>query len=252
MSARKKCVYIARYGLRKCSLVEGVGPFDMDISLEGATHAKLIATRLCEENQNREEEQEARISGIYSSPFYRSVHTSNILASSLGCPVKIEEGLTEWLTTGLVGKDHHRPRSAEDLHKCGFGSIDLSYSSVNPIDSGEVAPHFVEDQNMLIKRSAATIGRILENVEEGGSVVIVSHAPVNQGVALALERSSSCPEKSSFKGKLWYLGGLTKFNRPTEGNSLGWTCVYYGDTAHMPIERGYRDGEQGWTLPCLE
>lgn len=243
----KQCVYIVRYGLRECPLVEEIGPFDMDISSEGVAHAKCTATKLCESKH----ENEAPISGIYSSPFYRSVHTSSILASSLGCPVKIEEGLTEWLTTALVGKDNHQPKNAKELYECGFKTIDLSYSSVNALGSSDVAPNFVESEDMLMKRSATTIERILENVEDGGSIVIVSHAPVNQAVTLALEGNGD-----PYKGKLWYLGGVTKFSRKPldcfacfSPHAPRWICDYYGDTSHMPDE--YREGQQGWTLPSL-
>jgi len=241
----KKCpvqqVWIIRYGLTEFPLIEGVGPYDSDIHpREGVEHANCIAKHLSS--------NEVSPSVVYSSPFLRCSRTAHILAKSLGTRVKIEEGLTEWLTPSLLVDElgnYTEPRSVLSLSEM-FDTIDSSYISVNPIavgnDNRVGSPRFIESEENLIQRAKVTLSKLLED-NKGRSFAIVSHAPIDQAMALFLENSVS-PSHSKL-GPL-PLGGITMFSR-NEGDL--WKLELYGDTSHMPGI--YKPGIKKWSLPCL-
>jgi broad specificity phosphatase PhoE len=243
--AMKQCVWIVRYGLTEHPLVESVGPFDSDIHpTEGVEHAKFIAKRIAETEDSP--------TIVYSSPFLRTAHTAHILASELsGAPVKLEEGLTEWLTPSLLVEPNGvktEPKSASEL-AARFDTIDTSYESVNPVvkDESQIvpsgSPHFIETEDALLVRCATTITRLLE-AAQGQSIAIISHAPCDQAIALHLEGAATISES---KLGPWPLGGITMFSRTLDGGQ--WTMELYGDTSHMPGT--YAPGIKEWSLPCL-
>lgn len=244
---KKQCVWIVRYGLTEFPLVENQGPFDSDIDpTEGILHATSIAQRLASAPSPPQL--------IYASPFVRTTHTAHIIASQVSSktPVRIETGLTEWLTPSLLVEPDGKktePQTAVQLSK-RFSSIDVSYNSVNPVVSDDDctdvppgAPHFVETEPALLKRCETTLTRVLDQVGDE-SIAIVSHAPCDQAMALFLEGAPSL--KDSKLGP-WPLGGITMFSRDSKEDS--WKLELYGDTSHMPGK--YQPGIKEWSLPCL-
>lgn len=254
----KQYVYLVRYGLTDPPLVENVGNYDSDIHEPiGVEHAQAIANYL---NQRRvaAAAENAKPNMVYSDPFLRCTHTANIIASTLNCPHRIEEGVTEWMVPSLlVDKDGvmTRPRTLEELQK-QFPSIDASFQSVNPVDESDDpppgAPHFQESETALYERVACTLDRLFDHhsrQSKNENLCIVSHAPCLQGMALALEGKSD-PAQSCFGA--WSLGGITCFSREIHDNSTveGWKCEFYSATDHMPGE--YKGGVKGaWSLPSF-
>jgi broad specificity phosphatase PhoE len=245
MMAKKQSVWIIRYGLTEHPLVENLGPFDSDIHpVEGVEHAQCIAKRIAESQDSP--------AIVYSSPFLRTAHTAHILATELsGTPVKLEEGLWEWLTPSLLVEPNGvktEPRSAAELAGM-FDTIDASYESVNPVakDDSQIvpegSPHFIENEDALLMRCATTITRLLD-AAQGKSIAIVSHAPCDQAIAFHLEGAATVSES---KLGPWPLGGITMFSRTLDGGQ--WTMEMYGDTKHMPGK--YAPGIKEWSLPCL-
>lgn len=186
----------------------------------------------------------------------RTCHTAQLLALELPRPcVRIEEGLTEWLTPSLLVEPNGvktEPRSVNDLCEI-YGTIDASYRSINPVvpdDASTVpdgAPHFVETEEALLKRCSKSLSKLLD-ASHGESIAIVSHAPCDQAMALFLEGASS-PKESKLGP--WPMGGITMFSRDVNGGGQygEWTLELYGDTQHMPGK--YKAGINEWSLPCL-
>ena len=251
MTIRKQCVWIIRYGLTEHPLVEGVGPFDSDIDpIEGVEHAKCIAQRIAKSGEDAPKV-------VYSSPFLRTTHTAHILASEQAekVPVKLEEGLWEWLTPSLLVEPNGvktEPKSPSEL-ATKFDTIDTTYESINPVikDESEIiptgSPHFIESEDALLLRCAITVARLLE-AAQGENIAIVSHAPCDQAIALHLE---GAPTISESKLGPWPLGGITMFSRTlaADGTTGPWVMEMYGSTNHMPGK--YTPGIKQWSLPCL-
>lgn len=259
----KQCVYLVRYGLTDPPLMENVGNYDSDIHEPiGVEHAQAIANFLAAAPSQISLDKPSM---VYSDPFLRCTHTANIIANTLGCPHRIEEGVTEWLVPSLlVDKDGKmtKPRTVEQLHQL-FPSIDASFASLNPVDESDSpipgAPHFEELEPELFARVARTLERLFDHHSSSSSssqrsnesLCIVSHAPCLQGMALTLE-GKKYPSESSFGP--WSLGGVTCFSRDIpqgNGSTSGpWQCEFYSSTDHMPGE--YKDGVKGaWSLPSF-
>jgi hypothetical protein len=145
---------------QKCNFVvpQKISSFQGDIDpTEGIQHAKAIAQRIS--SYHHDESQ--RPNTIFSSPFLRTTHTSQIIADALpGSRIKVEEGLFEWLVPSLLVEPNGvrtYPKSVEELAS-DFKSIDLLHKSVNPLvdDDATIAPpgspKFVESEEKLVER----------------------------------------------------------------------------------------------------
>jgi phosphohistidine phosphatase SixA len=231
-------------------------PGDIDPTI-GIDHAQRIAARIAT--------MEPPPSVVYTSPFLRTAHTAHHIAQACkNIPVRIEQGLYEWLVPSLlVTPDGQRtyPRSVPETAKL-LSTIDTTYTSVNALvdndnDTGVMhppkkgAPHFPESESALLERSAVTLERLLKNLSlssnSSSSIAIVSHAPVDQAMAFWMEGAASTGTSTL---KSWPLGGITCFSRDSTDPSSKWTLEYYGETQHhMPDE--YQSGLKHWSLPCL-
>jgi phosphohistidine phosphatase SixA len=234
---------------------------DIDPTI-GIDHAQRIAARIAA--------MEPQPSVVYTSPFLRTAHTAHHIAQACqNIPVRIEEGLYEWLVPSLlVTPDGKRtyPRSVQETAKL-LSTIDTTYTSVNTLadnnnDNGVIhppngAPHFPESESALLERSAVTLERLLKNhssssslsssSSSSNSIAIVSHAPVDQAMAFWMEGATSTGTSTL---KSWPLGGITCFSRDSTDPSSPWKLEYYGETQHhMPDE--YQSGLKHWSLPCL-
>lgn len=253
----KQYIWIIRYGLTEYQLVENEGPFNSDIHPEdGVEAANCIAGRIASSENGAP-------SIVYSSPFQRTAHTANILASALRndnngevTRLNIEEGLTEWQVPSLLVNASSgmkaEPESVKDLKK-KFDCIDPSYTSLNPvIVNGRCdvvrkgAPCFTESEEQLLKRAKVTISKILEH-SKGKNLAIVSHAPVDQALAYVLESGGDAIKSEKSQIGPWPLGGITLFSRNVLEQE--WKLEFYGDTDHMPGI--YKPGLKHWSLPCL-
>jgi len=266
MAAKKQQhVWLVRYGLTEHKLVEGVGPYDSDIDpTVGMEHANAIAARIASSGA-------AAPDMVYSDPFHRTTHTADVIVKAIikGSEKaddakihRIEEGVTEWLVPSLLVDPNGKktdPRTTAQLVEMFPANIDPDYKAANPVvpddtprdDAPPGAPLFVETEKDLFVRCATSVAKILDLHQEGSeNLCIVSHAPCNQAMALALEGKTD-PKDSKFG--TWSLGGLTLFSRSvsTEGEKYGqWKCEFYSSTDHMPGE--YKEGTTGaWSLPSF-
>lgn len=131
-----------------------------------------------------------------------------------------------------------------------FTEIDPDYNSLNPIATDlnnvpEGAPYFFESEEYLMTRAKVTMERILEDAD-GKNILIQSHVPTAQAMALYLEGAPSVAES---KMGPWPLGGITMFTRDVGDKDGKWALEMYADTSHMPGE--YKNGLKEWCLPCL-
>lgn len=252
----RQSVWIVRYGLTKFPLVEYLGPYNSPLDeTEGMEHAKAIAGALRHDVMESSPGQRVH---VYSSPFTRTAETANIIATTLPdaefSTVRIEEGLTEWQQKSLLVDPSGiitYPKTAKEL-VAEFQKVDVSYQSVNLQDSCHpssiTGDEFVEEsEQVLFERCSKTLDGILNERADGQSLVIVSHAPCDQSMAVYFEGKTL---HDSSLGP-WPLGGITKFSRvkSSEGLLGSWEMDYYGVTNHMPGD--YKGGLKAWSLPIL-
>jgi broad specificity phosphatase PhoE len=261
-------IYIVRYGLTEFPLVENEGPFDSDIDpSSGIEHANAIASRLAADISSSLSSTSRKDINImvFSSPFLRTCHTASIISAKVSSAlestvaVKIEEGLTEWqIPSLLVTPDGTKtePRTVAQLAKLFPNIIDSSYTSVNPFQDD----WFPESQDRLLQRCGKTLQALLllqqqasssgnEEADHNNIMILVSHAPCDQALALYLEGNWTSPEQSHLTA--WPLGGITKFtarassiiegttnhDEATSHNKNKWTMEWYGDSQHVSITR---------------
>ena len=226
---QQKSIYIVRYGLTEYPLVEDKGPYDSDIDPnQGIPHAQAIAERLFNDISSKES------TIILSSPFLRTTHTASIIAETLNSTVQIEEGLTEWQIPSLLVQQQTgiktNPKTVNELSKI-HPNIDTKYQSVNPFQES----WFPEtDESKLLNRCATTLTKILETHSSASNIILVSHAPCDQALALYLEGNSQTPHQSNLTP--WPLGGITKFTSSSSPQEGGWTLEWYGDTQHVSFQ----------------
>jgi broad specificity phosphatase PhoE len=210
------------------TLVLRTGPID---PTEGVDHAIAIANCIASAAD--------KPTVVYASPFLRTTETAHRIAQACGCPVHIEEGLTEWQTPSLLvdeAGNRTQPKSTSALALL-YATVNADYVSVNPADGSKDAPEFPESEEALLRRCAKTMRELLHITK--GNLCIVSHAPCDQGIAYWLEGAAS-PKTSKLTA--WPLGGITKFRCGA--------LELYGNTSRMPGI--YEPGIKSWSLPCLE
>ena len=231
-------MYLARYGVRAEMLVENEGPFDMVLTREGEEQAGALADFLSTTPHPPTQ--------VLASPFQRAVITGSLVAAALDIPLKIEDGLTEWLTPSLVGgpgsraPGPHTPLTPAQHAEEGRPNIDTEYASVS-------AASFPEDEDSLKARCAATLSDLFQAgvISPGSSTLIVSHAPVLLALALALTPALSPPP--------WPLGGVSSFDTQNDILNLAegvWQSDLVVSTSHLSGPAS--NGIQSWTLPSLQ
>ena len=285
--------------------MENIGNYDSDLHPDGIVHAAAVAERLASGHSESSSPDDSVPKIIYSDPFLRCMRTADVIVETLNSTgrsngdqnsncikIRVEPGTTEWQVPSLLvdkGGERTHPRSTEELVKLFPDTIDREYRSINPEGpdrttsneegddeqaicdtSSTYPPRFPETEEQLHRRCQCTIQRILADVGDIDSFVIVGHAPCVQSMALALMgggKPEDCPELGP-----WSLGGMTLFSRPigtdrsgivrpvdSEGETKGnvnsdtckWTLDLYSDTSHMPGE--YKDGKLGrWSLPSFD
>ncbi len=132
------------------------------------------------------------------------IHSANIVCDALHLPLFIEDGLTEWLTESLVGKDNYTPPSPTSLKKT-FKNIDVSYKSF-------LHPTFPESEPELLVRMKHVVDGLCKKYK-GKNLLLVSHAPCDLAIALAL--SNGTPEKHDLDP--YPLGGVFQFTSGSKG-----------------------------------
>mmetsp|Transcript_206 Transcript_206/g.432 ORF Transcript_206/g.432 Transcript_206/m.432 type:complete len:250 (+) Transcript_206:136-885(+) len=230
---REQNIFIARYGLPETPLIEYEGPFDMSLSGDGEKAAKELGQHL---------KDTATVKHIFCSPFRRSLQTAIIASKVMEVSkVQVENGLTEWQTESLIGKeDPYKPPGIIDLVEEFGGVVNTKYESI-------AEPKPFESEEEMIARTGR-VAKILAESVYPADILIISHAPCLLGISLTLEGTFF--NRGGTQLKPWPLGGLTRFRRVSRDKESAWRMEVSGSTAHM--SGIYQDGKQAWTLPCLQ
>ena len=259
-----KHLFLLRYGLRECPLVEFKGPFNMDLAELGVAQARLSAARV---------QELARASGavrprLVCSPFLRATRTaaqgitpphtqlgsfgkltnsqnsqhSRKVSLVLDTPVNVDESVTEWLTPSLVGEE--RPAAPTWTRAALVDLVDGREDLVGETSAaGPVRAKFPESEEQLFARMQAAID-VLAARDDADAIIVVSHAPCCLAAAVALEGRGAADSTIAPMA----LGGLFHFARSAP--DAPWEMRLAGDTSHM--DESAREGIQRWTLPSLE
>ncbi|MGK7928973.1 MAG: histidine phosphatase family protein [Spirulina sp.] len=156
----KQTIWIARHGNREDFidpnwLYMAGQPFNPGLSPDGREQARALGQRLRGEN----------IRHIFVSPFLRTVETANAVAEAIALPIKLEAGLSEFLSLSFISLTPEiLPVAA--LAK-DFPRIDLTYTS-------RVAVRYPEPEGVMRARSRQTIRKLAAEFPE--NFLIVTHS----------------------------------------------------------------------------
>jgi len=256
--AKRQYVWTLRYGKTVYALQEFDGPYNSDIHEEGIQHAECMGKYFDSPSTPTPDV-------IYCSPFLRTTHTASTISKTIASkevPIRVEDGLYEWLAPALLVEHESGvrtfPSSTEELKKT-FPQVDESYKSVNPCDESEGekrkgAPALPEDEEGLLLRCDTTLQSILSQCsnENDPNIVIVTHAPCNQAFAFAMEEDCTDPKQSKIGP--WPTAGITRFSREITGENGSktygkWEMDYFAKTSHLPGK--FADGTGFRSLPCF-
>ncbi|GAB4302212.1 MAG: histidine phosphatase family protein [Oscillatoriaceae cyanobacterium] len=179
-------------------------PYDPPLSDDGMEQAKALARRLAGEN----------IAHIFASPFLRTVQTACAVAQVLDLPVKLEAGLSEFLTPEWFPVPPQR-RSRDELLQL-FPRIDAHYQS-------RLVPEYPETDIDCAARTRE-IAQIL-TAEFPEDILFVGHGASVEGTALGLAPDTEWMRAS--------LCSLTKCVR--KGDK--WVMELKSDTSHLSLVR---------------
>ena len=187
--------------------------------------------------------ENADVKHIFTSPFKRALHTAVLVCKDVGLPkVNLEDGITEWQTPSLVGKEApYQPPSLVHLIE-RFPEINAKYATITK-------PTPFETEEEMVRRTGR-IAQILADSVFPSNLLIVTHAPCALGISLCFEglaESEMSQWKKETKLKPWPLGGLTQFTRSSTESP--WVLALCQSTQHLTGP--WKEGKQAWTLPSL-
>jgi broad specificity phosphatase PhoE len=175
-------------------------PYNPPLAPVGFEQAEETALRL--ENEN--------IDFIFASPFLRTVQTANILGAKLGVKVKMEAGLSEWISS----KDFKYKPIVDNI-----GDLLNKYPLLDPDYVSRVEPVYPEDMNQLDRRIDKTLCGIIG--EYGPNILIISHgSPIN-----SVFRNLANLEIDGYPS----MCSVSLFHY----QSGDWNLKVQGDTAHL-------------------
>lgn len=177
MASPASVVYIARHGERidhvnPAWLETAENPHDPFLTQRGIEQAAALGKHLSTKN----------LTHIFASPFYRAVQTANEVAKQTGLPIKIENGLGEYLKEAWF---EHRPilKDIGELKK-DFECIDTSYKS-------QMFCRFPESKDDVTVRSGCT-ARLLA-LKYTGRILLVGHGMTCEFTARGLSNAGLRP-----------------------------------------------------------
>ena len=206
-------IYIARHGHREDFVGDRWGdiwhrtalrPHDPALSESGITQAKELGRRL----------QGLNIRHLFASPFLRTVETAYYVTQTLGLPIKVEEGICEWLNPQWYSRAPDFLPQEEIAAR--FPAVDVTYRSRMHRHYPE--PSETEDAWPTIR---AAVHRLLNDFE--GDLLFIGHGASVAGIASAL----GDPEASS-SSKMCSLSQFVQ----ADGK---WDMLLKGCTNHLSI-----------------
>ncbi|KAH9946657.1 phosphoglycerate mutase-like protein [Amylocystis lapponica] len=227
-------IYIARHGYRMNWVTndwksETGLPRDPPLAAFGLTQAQELADYFLTLPP------EERPTAIFSSPYYRCLQTSRPTSATLGIPIYVEHGLSEWYSPVVPGSGlHPRPASAASLRSY-FDEIDPSWSSVwYPSRKGEDVEQCHDRVNGCLKALIPEIERSFPDRHQ--RILLVSHAATIIALTRELLGSRELPlrvgcctltEATRQKGSTevvghWRAKRLADGSHLKEGSSRDW------------------------------
>jgi broad specificity phosphatase PhoE len=199
----ERTVWVCRHGIR----IDQVDPTwrrrngqDPYLAAEGIRQARKTGKRLRKEG----------IEHIFSSPFLRAVETAHYIAEALDLPIRIEDGLCEWLNPRWFAQmpDVARP---EDMAR-RFPRVDPAYESV-------VLPHYPETAEEAFARAGHTACRLAETYR--GDLLLVGHGHSVVGMSWGL-----LDDRPDIHAELCALIKIGRYDG-------AWRLELNGDTSHL-------------------
>lgn len=204
-------IWIARHANREDFVNPGwfneaERPYDPPLSADGLVQAGQLAQRL----------KDSRISGIFASPFLRTVQTAHIVAETLDLPLKLEWGLCEWLNLHWMDSDP-QTQSLESL-VAQFPKIDLTYQSTLKPKYPETEPDCMARAGEIARRLARESGEDILLVGHGASVLGMTMGLVSGLAATDINATLCCLVKVVSREGKWImeLNGDTSHLTQTE------------------------------------
>lgn len=165
-----RTIWLARHGRRldfddPAWVRSASRPYDPPLSPEGRRQARAIADRLAR----------VPIAHLFSSPFLRCVETADPIAERLGLTIRIERGLSEWLSSEWFPEPPGLFLTCELAER--FPRVDVAYRS-----RGDA--RFGESGREALRRAGETALALA--VEFEGSIAMVGHGASVLGAMAAL------------------------------------------------------------------
>lgn len=204
-NSSQKILWLVRHGLR----IDFADP-EWVASAENPYNPPLDPTGLEQAAETAERLKSESIEHIFVSPFLRTLQTASLVAEKSGIEIKVEAGLSEWLTPNEFDQlpDLNNPT---DLLKA-FPLVNADYQSL-------FNPDYPEDQEALNTRMSKTISGIIDKY--GSNILIVSHGSPIQSIHKAL--LNDVPDS------MQPMGSVTKL----EYSSGKWNLIINGDSSHL-------------------
>jgi broad specificity phosphatase PhoE len=214
--AASRVVWIVRHGERRdfadptwarCA----ARPEDPPLAPSGVAQARALARRLRGE----------RITHLFSSPFLRTMETAQQVAAALDLRIKVEPGLSEWLSPAWFPQPP-RLLSLDELGR-RFPRLERTYRARGSAQYGESG-------DAALARSGATVRRLVDDFR--GHLLIVGHGASVLGATaglLAVGVDAVRPALGSMP-----CASLVKLVR----HGATWVIELASDTAHLAA-RGY-------------
>ena len=208
-AAAQRRIFVARHGSRldvedPAWAEQDPRPWDPPLAPRGRGQARRLAARLADKG----------VDFIFSSPFLRALETAEPLADILDLPLRVEPGLSEWLTPDWFPL----PEPALRLDRLAkqFARIDRSYTPRGTACFGETGPE-------ALQRSAETARQLTQDFS--GNLALFGHVASLLGVVSGLldtdpeilkddalaDPPPSCTAEIVLAGGTWHLQSIMNF-----------------------------------------
>ncbi|KAI9453997.1 histidine phosphatase superfamily [Russula earlei] len=236
-------IYILRHGFRaNWLIVDWKSPTGLPRDPQLAAFGEVQAREVADHFQSLPDDQ--RPTAIFSSPYYRCLQTSRPTAITLGVPVYVEHGLSEWYYPVEPGTGLHPRSSSASALKAHFPEIDDSWSSVwYPSRQGEGVAALHDRLAGFLNVFVPELQRRLPAAHR--RILLVSHA----ATIIALTRELVGDRNLLFQVACCSLTSLDRKDHAA-GDSTplevgNWTARLLGDGTHLKegLQRpwGFRD-----------
>jgi broad specificity phosphatase PhoE len=206
-----RAVWIVRHGERRDFVdpswaSRAARPEEPPLAPRGVAQARALARRLRGEH----------IAHVFSSPFLRCVQTAQHVAAALDLRIKIEPGLSEWLSPAWFPQPP-KLLSLDELAR-RFPRVDRTYRARGSAQYGESG-------DAALERSGATARRLVD--EFRGHLLLVGHGASVLGATVGLLGVDVDAVRPAL-GSMPYAG-IVKLVQ----HSATWALELASNTAHL-------------------